>query len=315
MLKTIPRLILTRGIPGSGKSTWARAMSLKYPNLALVSRDDLRHSLYANYDFGRKELEDFITIQQRALILNALISGRDVIVHDCNVSPQYVSQFKKHFARFADISVVDFSDVDTDTCIERDLTRVDTNAYVGQAIIKRMAKTLGKNTGALMWKKFPMLTPHEGDKLLADTQATKNYSFYIPDITLPDAVIIDIDGTLGILNGRNPFDHTRYHEDAINTPIAKLTKAFSKTLILTGRDDKHAEVTSQWLGKHEIYHESLFMRATGDTRPDYVVKKEIFFEKIAPYYNVQLVVEDRQQVVDMWRELGIVCAQVDVGDF
>lgn len=315
MLKTIPRLLLTRGIPGSGKTTWAKAMSVKYSNVVLISRDDIRHSLYANYKFGESSLEEFITIQQRALIMNALLQGKDVIVHDNNVNTQFITQFKKHFARFATISIVDFSFINIDTCIERDKLRFGTKGFVGEAIVNKMNKTLQKGINSFVWKKFTFLTPLEADLLLATEQELKNYTIYIPDQNLDDAIIIDIDGTLANIEHRSPFDHTKFHLDTLNHPIAKLSKCFTKTIILTGRDEKHRDITSDWLASHNMFYEKLHMRPEGDVRPDYVVKKEIFFNEIAPYYNVELVVEDRKQVVDMWRELGLICAQIDEGDF
>lgn len=315
MLKTIPRLLLTRGIPGSGKTTWAKAMSVKYSNLVLVSRDDLRHTLYADYNFGNSSLEEFITVQQRALIMNALLQGKDVIVHDNNVNIQFVIQFKKHFARFATISIVDFGDIDINTCIERDKLRFGSKGFVGEVIVNKMNKTFQKSVNSFKWKKFEFLTPLDADALLAADQEPKNYTIYIPDQNLDDAIIIDIDGTLANIEHRSPFDHTKFHLDTLNHPIAKLSKCFTKTIILTGRDEKHRDITSDWLASHNMFYEKLHMRPEGDVRPDYVVKKEIFFNEIAPYYNVELIVEDRKQVVDMWRELGLICAQIDEGDF
>jgi hypothetical protein len=53
------------------------------------------------------------------------------------------------------------------------------------------------------------------------------------------------------------------------------------------------------------------MRASDDNRADDVVKNEIFERDVAPFYNVQFTVDDRQRVVDMWRAKGLTCLQVD----
>tara|TARA_R110002020_G_scaffold227539_13_gene438195 strand:+ start:10087 stop:10632 length:546 start_codon:yes stop_codon:yes gene_type:complete len=62
-------------------------------------------------------------------------------------------------------------------------------------------------------------------------------------------------------------------------------------------------------------HIELYMREEGDNRKDSIVKREMYEEYIKPHYNVKLVLDDRNQVVDMWRELGLPCWQVAAGNF
>jgi hypothetical protein len=57
------------------------------------------------------------------------------------------------------------------------------------------------------------------------------------------------------------------------------------------------------------------MRKHNDYRSDDIVKKEMYFEYIQPKYNVVCVFDDRDKVVKMWRDLGILCCQVYYGDF
>jgi hypothetical protein len=58
------------------------------------------------------------------------------------------------------------------------------------------------------------------------------------------------------------------------------------------------------------------MRKNNDQRKDSIIKFELFENHIKDKYYVELVVDDRQQVVDMWRrKLGLTCLQVDYGDF
>ena len=61
-----------------------------------------------------------------------------------------------------------------------------------------------------------------------------------------------------------------------------------------------------------LYGELLYMRKDGDTRPDYVIKPELVKDFIDDIY---MVFEDRDQVVKMWRDLGITCLQVANGDY
>ena len=76
------------------------------------------------------------------------------------------------------------------------------------------------------------------------------------------------------------------------------------------------EQTIKWLTKYKIPYHDLLMRKTKDGRKDSVIKKEIVDEHIKGKYFVRFVLDDRDQVVDMWRkEMGYACLQVNYGDF
>jgi hypothetical protein len=57
------------------------------------------------------------------------------------------------------------------------------------------------------------------------------------------------------------------------------------------------------------------MRAEGDTRKDSIIKEEIYRAEIENKYNVLFVLDDRNQVVELWRRLGLTCLQVAEGNF
>lgn len=73
--------------------------------------------------------------------------------------------------------------------------------------------------------------------------------------------------------------------------------------------------TEKWLRGNDITYGMLLMRPEGDIRKDSIVKREIFENYIRDYYNIQFVLDDRNQVVEMWRSLGLKCLQVAEGDF
>lgn len=83
----------------------------------------------------------------------------------------------------------------------------------------------------------------------------------------------------------------------------------------TGRKEQYREVTEEWLESHLGFHTPLLMRADDDGRTDWIVKYELFNKHIREQYNVRGVFDDRQQVVKMWRALGLTCFQVAEGDF
>ncbi len=92
-----------------------------------------------------------------------------------------------------------------------------------------------------------------------------------------------------------------------------------KIVFFSGRDAVCRAHTISWLNTHFGWHESdyeLSMRPQNDNRKDAIIKQELFEQHILGRYYVEFVVDDRQQVVDMWRRtLGLTCIQVDYGDF
>lgn len=142
-------------------------------------------------------------------------------------------------------------------------------------------------------------------------------------MNLPKAIICDIDGTLALIGNRSPYDGENVEQDLLNHPIANILEVykhqqlFDITLILvTGREDRYRSQTERWLQKHSIAYDLLYMRKAGDKRKDTVVKKEIYKKQIKNSFDILFILEDRDQVVDMWRkELGLTCLQVEYGDF
>lgn len=140
----------------------------------------------------------------------------------------------------------------------------------------------------------------------------------------PKAIIVDIDGTVALMNGRGPFEWDRVHEDIPNRPVVNIINAlqeamkdYASVLFVSGRDETCRMATLAWLKVHMANEApwSLFMRPRSDFRKDAVVKEEIYREKIEPHFDVIAVFDDRNQVVDMWRSLGLTCLQVAPGDF
>ena len=143
-------------------------------------------------------------------------------------------------------------------------------------------------------------------------------------------VIFDIDGTLadiehrrGFLDGPRP-DWRRFNaamgEDSPNLPIVNLYKTLWNSgaydlQIVTGRNEAFRKVTETWLTWNEIPFNRVLMRADRDQRPDNIIKGEILLELRSEGREIAFAVDDRQQVVDMWRANGVVCLQCDVGNF
>lgn len=131
----------------------------------------------------------------------------------------------------------------------------------------------------------------------------------------PTAIIVDIDGTLAHRTDRSPFDWKRVGEDTLDAVVASIIRQYPFVILVSGRDEVCRVETIKWLLDNDVKYELLFMRAEGDNRKDAIVKEEIYKTKIEPHYKVEFVLDDRNQVVEMWRRNGLKCLQVAEGDF
>lgn len=144
------------------------------------------------------------------------------------------------------------------------------------------------------------------------------------------AVLFDIDGTLADIAHRRPFlkgdrpdwksFNFRMGEDLPNAPIIELYLTLWESqkyeiILVSGRSEDHRGITEKWLVWNEIPFEQLLMRPSGDFRPDVMIKLEILHKIQRDGRKILFAVDDRQSVVDMWRDNGITCLQCDVGDF
>ena len=170
-----------------------------------------------------------------------------------------------------------------------------------------------------------------------------------------NTVIFDLDGTLAIIEKRRLisgktsdgketkkmdwdvfFDARNIQLDEPNLPVIKMAQLFKqdgfKIIIFSGRNDRSFFATKDWLKVNDVPHDLLVMRpdkfqkdswpiadgnpATKAMRfmPDEILKKEML-DTFANIEDVFLVVDDRNKVVKMWRDLGLNTFQVAPGDF
>jgi len=136
------------------------------------------------------------------------------------------------------------------------------------------------------------------------------------------AVIFDIDGTVALRGDRDPYDMTRVGEDQPNVAVLEIAKmiaasGMAKVVFFSGRDGSARNQTKLWLDEHfgTAYH--VYMRAEGDKRPDEQVKADMY-HYLKAFRPIVAVFDDRNKVVDMWRDKGLTCFQVcsrERGDF
>ncbi len=122
------------------------------------------------------------------------------------------------------------------------------------------------------------------------------------------------------MSGRGPYDWGRVGSDlpheAVIAAVRAMHAAGNAIVFCSGRDEIARSETEAWLDLYVgVPYEALFMRPEGDNRKDAVVKREIFETEIEGRWRIAGVFDDRQQVVRMWRELGLTVFQVAEGDF
>lgn len=309
-------LTLTIGLPASGKTTWAKKIRQEHPNTILVSRDALRAEFFGEFTNYSQEQERLITSVVEKAVDKALESGGDVIVHDMNLKKAY----RKRWAGFAvkhgaDFKYIDLTYVPLEDCLARNLRRYDfgVGRFVPEDVIIGYHKRYISN-------KMPVETPDSLVEALRDVAQGHDPYEYTPG--LPEAIIVDIDGTVALHEGvRNPYDTTRYHLDKPNEPVIRAVQEEAYDLhrlilFVSGRDAKFFEVTYDWLMEHvKVPVAGLIMRPEGDTRRDDIVKLELFDRDIRGNYNIAKVYDDRNRVVKAWRSINLPVFQVNEGDF
>jgi len=280
------KILLMRGLPCSGKSTYAKKLVEDKSHYKRINRDLLREMIDGRWSDSKEK-----TIRKAELALAELFLtlGFTPIIDDCNLSPHAMHMWQDFATKMkATIEIKDFTDVPLDVCIERDRHR---QHYVGEQVIRKM------------YHDFLQPKPVE----------------IVHDPTLPDAILCDIDGTLALLNGRNPYNAAECENDIVNEPVSDIVGTYYKngyTVILaSGRSEEHREQTERWLAKHAIPYHALFMRPLKDSRQDAIIKREIYEQHIQGKYSIKFVLDDRVQVVGLWRSLGLTCLQVAEGDF
>lgn len=297
------QVILTTGLPASGKTTAAvHEQAFDPEGTILVSRDDIR-KMIGCFPIGNKEQEELVSKIQDDVIVRGVAAGKRVIVHDTNLNKKSPTRIKKLFDGDVVFGVSDFTNVPVQLCIDRDAQRENP---VGEKIIRDMARQLQKP-----WR---LTAEFMNDVTLSER--------YVPRFSAPKAILVDLDGTLAEHVARSPYDYSRVKTDAVHEPIRKMVNGYADsgyTIIgLSGRPniDNVRQDTIEWLEMHDITMDSLYMRPADQlTVNDADVKQFLFDKYIRNNYDVELMLDDRNRVVRRMRKLGIKVLQVADGDF
>lgn len=299
------KLIMMRGLPGSGKSTRAKEIRQEYVEkhweAYRVNRDLLRKMLHFGVWNPKNE---GATVASQNAIVDALLgkpnSGKPVlvIVDDSNLTDRHLEHWKavakKHGAEF----VMEQMETSVWECIERDAKRTG-DEHVGKHAIVRFALESG-----LIDPVRIVVTDLDGT--LADITHRRHHvdkmpkdwnSFFLPEEILKDKVRMDVWNQVAMAHATN----------SVRSDKRALLVAVS------ARPERCRQATVEWLEKHGMLGriDALLMRADRDSRQDDIVKREIH-DKYLKNHEVTVVFDDRPRVIRVWRELGLNVE--DVGD-
>ena len=301
------KLLILVGAPGSGKSTFARYFLRTEDNWIRVNRDDFRLMQFGD-SLMTPFYEERISKMVEASVLTLLKSDTNVIIDATNTSLRTIQDMIHTYTEYADISFKVF-DLPVDELVKRcDKRYEETGKFISKSVVERNVANL-KHT----LEKFDFAPIPRKVQVATTSYATQ-------DKNLPKAVICDLDGTLSLLNGRDPYNAATCDNDLLNEPVAAALKMAKQqgyqVILLSGREDKFREPTVRFLDKHQIGYDLLLMRTSNDFRKDNIIKRELFEGEIQGKYFVEFLLDDRNQVVDMWRkDLHLPCFQVNYGDF
>jgi predicted kinase len=315
------QIIVTRGLPGSGKSTWAERVVQEedWPHV-IVERDQLRYLITRKYWTGDQEVEEKVTRLQEGLVRRYLKEDLSVIISDTHLPDRSVKKWLKIGHEFnVPVEVKDFRHIPLELVLDNNAARNHwSGKYVDPAVIKDKYNRFIKGRDLTKVVTYTPSTKAEIEPYVQPVEAD------LPPFT-PEAVIFDIDGTLAVMGDRSPYDGEKVWMDTPHPDVVKALEFYdlagTDIIIVSGRDEVYREVTEKWLSDNGIWYHALYMRPTeeGNKREDSIIKYELFNQHIRPKgYRILGVYDDRHRVLRMWRALGLTTFHVngpDAGDF
>lgn len=304
--KMAKKLTLLVGPPGSGKSTEAKRYLDTHGNrkdLVRISQDD--QGKQGHMDEFNKALRD----------------GKDIVVDRMNFDKKQRRRYLDPARKFGYKTRIVVLHVPMDTCLERCLERKDhptvTNALDAHSAVKTF------------FSKYERVTDDEADEVFRAGWVSSNEI---------KAVVCDLDGTMADVEHRRKFvrpddmpegkkfrpNWEKFFEEMVNDPVnewcreaVSLMSERYPIVYATGRPGDYRSHTEMWLEEKGLKFPGckLFTRLEGDCRKDSIVKEIILEFEIKTRYNILFVLDDRKQVVDMWRSHGYTVLQCDEGNF
>lgn len=292
-------LIICRGIPASGKSTWSKQWVSEDPTCRIrYNWDDLRNMM-GPYWVKEREGTSFLKENRDMFLKFWMNKGWDIVVDNMNLNPKDISYYNELISKHNEQSEfkyeIKFKDffIEVEECIRRDKLRPN---------------PIGEYTIRSIWKKYRDTIWNIVNRKLYHTLHKQNE-------LLPHCILVDLDGTVALnLSGR-PYYGEGCKEglktDEPIIPIINLIENYKgKVVFFTGRDESVKEETKEWINSHiNIKDYELIMRPLYDYSDGAVCKAILYKDFIYNRYYVDFVLEDSDKIVKTLRELGLFVLQ------
>lgn len=306
------KLTILVGPCGSGKSTFAKTMEGN--GYLRISQDDQ----------GKEHLELFQT---------HITTGRDIVIDRMNFDKKQRDRYRLEAIKNGyTVNFVEFI-VPRQVCYDRCMARVGHPTINGfertrfienvfdDSELSNQTKSKHANSALDTYFRFYQEVSDEEGELLRIQYETENKA---------DAIIIDLDGTLCNLDhrlhyvkGEGKKNWHKFFKECIYDLVYEDVKSVMESEMLagtnivlcSGRPADYQVETEEWLSLNHIKYTSLKMRPKMNYTRDDNVKAMLYRYEIKPYYNVKFILDDRDQVVQKWREMGLNCFQVRPGNF
>ena len=312
------KLILCRGIQGSGKSTWAKKWAEEDPdNRVRFNNDDIRNMLGKYWVPSR---EGIVKVMKDTFAKASMLAGKNIVIDNMNLNPKEVEYWRDLIeynndyytgARgefpstckanyFYELEFKNFF-ISVDECIRRDAMRSNP---IGEKVIKDT------------WKRYRSFILQEQIKQLKERKLEQ-------DSTKTAAIVVDMDATLCLNITGRPFYGEGAAEGMVNdepiTEVCDMIRTLHKSgeyslIVLSGREDtpEIREATETWLHNHDLWPTEVLLRSIGDYSKGEICKKKLI-EHILKSYNVKLIIDDNNRCVQMYRDMGLTVLQPNEG--
>ena len=297
------KLIICRGIQGSGKSTFAKEWAKEDPkNRVRFNWDDMRNMM-GEYWVPERENTGIMKTLRTSFLNNMMQRGWDIIIDNMNLNPkdwEFYEEIVKSFnENYPDIKYeIEYKDFFTpvEECIRRDAMRPNP---IGEQVIRAT------------WKRYRHF-------IICKEIEDKFYRMKTYDKDKKDCIIVDMDSTLCVNLTKRPFYTDDWADKCLyDTPLigpisivrAQKITGTCDIIILTRRREDGRAKTEEWLKTYNVPYDRLYMRGESDFTKSDTFKEKILKTFILPKYNVLFAIDDDDKCVKMFRNNGLICLQ------